>query len=166
MLNPHARLPLSPLAMWRSVWLNRRLIARLARRDIVARYRGSLGGLLWTVATPVIMLAVYTFVFSVVFQARWGSQELAQGRAQFALVLFAGLLVHGLLAETLNAAPALVAANANYVKKVVFPLETLPVIQLCVALFQCLAGVAVLLAAQWLLGGGVPATAPIHMFLH
>lgn len=161
MLNPHARLPLSPLAMWRSVWLNRRLIARLARRDIVARYRGSLGGLLWTVATPVIMLAVYTFVFSVVFQARWGSEELAQGRAQFALVLFAGLLMHGLLAETLNAAPALVTAHANYVKKVVFPLETLPVIQLCVALFQCLAGVAVLLAAQWLLGGGVPATAPL-----
>jgi len=160
-LNPHARLPLSPLAMWRSVWLNRQLIARLARRDIVARYRGSLGGLLWTVATPVIMLAVYTFVFSVVFQARWGSEELAQGRAQFALVLFAGLLVHGLLAETLNAAPALVTAHANYVKKVVFPLETLPVIQLCVALFQCLAGVAVLLAAQWLLGGGVPATAPL-----
>lgn len=159
MLNPHARLPLSPLAMWRSVWLNRQLIARLARRDIVARYRGSLGGLLWTVATPVIMLAVYTFVFSVVFQARWGSEELAQGRTQFAVVLFAGLLVHGLLAETLNAAPALVAANANYVKKVVFPLETLPVIQLCVALFQCLAGVAVLLAAQWLLSGSVPATA-------
>jgi len=56
-LNPHARLPLSPLAMWRSVWLNRRLIARLARRDIVARYRGSLGGLLWTVATPGILRA-------------------------------------------------------------------------------------------------------------
>lgn len=163
MLNPHTRPPLSPAAMLRSLWSNRRLAARLARRDIAARYRGSFGGLLWAVAQPLLMLAVYTFVFSVVFQARWG-EGLTQSRTEFAIVLFAGLLVHALVAETWNSAPALVLANANYVKKVVFPLEILPVITLAVALFQCLIGVAVLLAAQWGLQGSVPATAPLFIF--
>lgn len=163
MFNPHARPPLSLLAMLRSLWVNRRLTARLARRDIAARYRGSFGGLLWAVAQPLLMLAVYTFVFSVVFQARWG-EGLTQSRSEFAIVLFAGLLVHALVAETWNVAPALVLANANYVKKVVFPLEVLPVIALAVALFQCLIGVLVLLAAMLVLQGSVPATAPLIIF--
>ena len=149
MINPHARLPLSPLAMLRSIWDNRRLIARMAKRDIVARYRGSFGGLFWTVLTPIVMLTVYTFVFSVVFNARWGTGQ-EQERTQFAVVLFAGLLVHGLLAEVLNGAPNLVAAHANYVKKVVFPLEVLPIVQLCTALFQFVIGVAVLLMGLYL----------------
>ena len=160
MINPHARLPLSPLAMLRSIWDNRRLIARMAKRDIVARYRGSFGGLFWTVLTPIVMLPVYTFVFSVVFNARWGTGQ-EQERTQFAVVLFAGLLVHGLLAEVLNGAPNLVAAHANYVKKVVFPLEVLPIVQLCTALFQFVIGVAVLLVAGWLINGSVPWTAPL-----
>ena len=164
MLNPHARLPLSPLAMAHSFWGNRQLIARLARRDLAARYRGSFGGLLWTVITPIVMLAVYTFVFSVIFNARWGSGA-EQNRTEFAIVLFAGLLIHGLLAEVLNAAPALVGANANYVKKVVFPLEVLPIIQACLALFQCLIGIGVLLLAQLLLTGNVPLTAPLIAFV-
>ena len=160
MINPHARLPLSPLAMLRSIWDNRRLIARMAKRDSVARYRGSVGGLFWTVLTPIVMLTVYTFVFSVVFNARWGTGQ-EQERTQFAVVLFAGLLVHGLLAEVLNGAPNLVAAHANYVKKVVFPLEVLPIVQLCTALFQFVIGVAVLLVAGWLINGSVPWTAPL-----
>lgn len=160
MINPHARLPLSPLAMWRSLADNRRLIARMAWREIVARYRGSFGGFLWAIATPILMLLVYTFVFSVVFNARWG-EAAESSRTQFALVLFAGLLVHGLLAEVLNAAPALVGAHANYVKKVVFPLEVLPIIQLCVALFQFGMGVLVLLLGLWFFQGTLPATAPL-----
>ena len=160
MINPHARLPLSPSAMWHSLLDNRQLIMRMARRDIVARYRGSFGGMLWTVVTPVIMLLVYTFVFSVVFKARWGVDE-DQSRSQFAIVLFAGLLMHGLLAEVLNAATGVVAANANYVKKVVFPLEVLPVIQLSVSLFQCFIGIGVLLIASMLFNASIPATAPL-----
>lgn len=160
MINPHARLPLLPFAMWHSLLDNRQLIMRMARRDIVARYRGSFGGMLWTVVTPVIMLLVYTFVFSVVFKARWGVDE-DQSRSQFAIVLFAGLLMHGLLAEVLNAATGVVAANANYVKKVVFPLEVLPVIQLSVSLFQCFIGIGVLLLASMLFNASIPATAPL-----
>lgn len=164
MINPHARLPLSPLAMWHSLAGNRRLILRMARRDIVARYRGSFGGLLWTVITPIIMLLVYTFVFSVVFKARWAVDD-EQTRTQFAIVLFAGLLMHGLLAEVLNACTSVIASNANYVKKVVFPLEILPVIQLCVSLFQCLIGIAVLLLANLLFNHSVPFTAPLIVFV-
>lgn len=106
------------------------------------------------------MLLVYTFVFSVVFKARWGVDE-DQSRSQFAIVLFAGLLMHGLLAEVLNAATGVVAANANYVKKVVFPLEVLPVIQLSVSLFQCFIGIGVLLLASMLFNASIPATAPL-----
>lgn len=164
MINPHARLPLSPLAMWHSLFHNRQLVLRMTRRDIAARYRGSFGGMLWTVVTPVIMLLVYTFVFSVVFKARWGMDE-EQSRTQFAIVLFAGLLMHGLLAEVLNASTGVVAANANYVKKVVFPLEVLPVIQLCVSLFQCMIGIGVLLLANLLFNASIPPTAPLIVFV-
>ncbi|ARU06963.1 sugar ABC transporter permease [Comamonas serinivorans] len=158
-MNPHARLPWSPLAMGRSLWHHRELIARMARRDVAARYRGTVGGLLWAVITPIVMLAVYTFVFSVVFQAKWGTLE--QSRTQFALILYAGLLMHGLLAEVLNGAPGLIPAHGNYVKKVVFPLEVLPVVSLCTALFQWCIGLVVLLVACALLNGGIPATAPL-----
>lgn len=160
MINPNASQPLSPLAMVRSLRKHRALIGRMARRELVARYRGSFGGLLWAVITPIVMLGVYTFVFSVIFNARWGGVD-DQNRAQFAVVLYAGLLIHGLLAETLNAAPNLIAANTNYVKKVVFPLEVLPAVSLCTAFFQFLIGVAVLLVAGWLFNGVVPITAPL-----
>lgn len=160
MINPHAPLPLSPRALWQSLVGNRQLIVRLARRDLAARYRGSFGGMLWTVVTPIIMLLVYTFVFSVVFKARWGVDE-EQSRAQFAIVLFAGLLMHAFFAEVLNGCTAIIAGNSNYVKKVVFPLEVLPVIQLCMALFQCLIGIAVLLFAGLVFNGAIPWTAPL-----
>ncbi|MDO5090205.1 MAG: ABC transporter permease [Cardiobacteriaceae bacterium] len=164
MINPHAPLPLSPRALWQSLVDNRQLIARLTRRDMAARYRGSFGGMLWTVVTPVVMLLVYTFVFSVVFKARWGIDE-EQGRAQFAIVLFAGLLMHALFAEVLNGCTAIIAANTNYVKKVVFPLEVLPVIQLGMALVQCLIGIAVLLVAGLVFNGTVLWTAPLILLV-
>lgn len=81
------------------------------------------------------MLSVYTFVFSVVFKARWISDG-EESQIQFAVVLFAGMIVHSLFAEVLNRAPGLILSNINYVKKVVFPLDTLPVIAMCAALFH------------------------------
>src|SRR3546814_6003155 len=73
------------------------------------------------------MLSVYTFVFSVVFKARWNVES--DSKTEFALVLFAGLIVFNLFGETINRAASLVINNPNYVKKVVFPLEILPVIR-------------------------------------
>ncbi|AOY57520.1 sugar ABC transporter permease [Desulfococcus multivorans] len=116
----------------------------MTRREVLGRYKESVMGLLWTFLNPLIMLVVYTFVFSVVFKARWGSQG-EESQIQFAVVLFAGLIVHGLFAEVINRSPTLILSNVNYVKKVVFPLEILPIVAIGTALFQTLVSLFVLL---------------------
>jgi lipopolysaccharide transport system permease protein len=151
-MNPHAAQPASPAALAASLWRNRGLIARLTRREVVGRYRGSVLGLAWSFFHPLLMLAVYTFVFSVVFESRWGPEGEA-GKGQFAVVLFVGMIVHGLFAEVVNRAPLLILSNPGYVKKVVFPLEILPVVATGAALFHSLASLAVLLAAFALFNG-------------
>ena len=93
-----------------------------------------------------LLLCVYTFVFSVVFKARWGVAG-EQSNSEYAIVMFVGLIIHGLFAEVLNRAPSLVMTNANYVKKVVFPLEILPLISLLAALFHSAISMIVLMAA-------------------
>ena len=155
-MNPHAQAPASWRGMWASLWGNRQLIRKMAYREIVGRYQGSVIGMLWAFLNPILMLAVYTFVFSVIFQARWGGEQ--ESKSEFAIVLFAGLIVHGLFAEVLNRAPQLVLGNANYVKKVVFPLEILPAVSLVVACFHALVSVLVLLGGQLLVQGSIPAT--------
>ena len=137
-------------------WQHRSLIMQLVKREVLGRYRGSFFGLLWSFVNPVLMLTVYTFVFSVVFQARWGVAS--SSRFEFALVLFAGLIVFNLFAECVSAAPGLILGNVNYVKKVVFPLEILPWVSLGSALFHACISLAVLLAALVLAGMQVSAT--------
>lgn len=133
-MNPHAERSVSPFQIVRSIISNRSLIQNLIKRDIAGRYRGSVMGLLWSFFNPVLMLAVYTIVFSVVFKARWpGGTE---SKTEFALVLFSGLMVFNLFAECINKAPTLILDNINYVKKVIFPLEILPVVSLGSALLQ------------------------------
>jgi lipopolysaccharide transport system permease protein len=105
---------------------HRYLIWQLTRREVQSRYRGSWLGLLWSLLNPLLMLALYTFVFSVVFRARWGGSG-ADGNLDFALAVFSGLIAYNLFAESVTAAPSLVLSNTNYVKRVVFPLEVLPV---------------------------------------
>lgn len=151
-MNPHAPQPTSLLALARSLWQNRQLIAQMTRREVVGRYKGSAMGLAWSFFNPVFMLAVYTFVFSVVFKARWGVGGV-ESKTQFAVVLFVGMIVHGLLAEVLNRAPGLILSNVNYVKKVVFPLEILPVVSMGAALFHGLVSLGVLLIAFALFNG-------------
>jgi lipopolysaccharide transport system permease protein len=153
-VNPHASAPVSPAALARSLWRNRQLIMQMITREVIGRYRGSVAGLAWSFFTPLMMLAVYTFVFSVVFKARWadGGETSNTG---FAVVMFAGMIVHGLFAETLNRAPGLMLANVNYVKKVVFPLEILPVVATGAALFHAGISLGVLLCACALYKGYV-----------
>lgn len=145
-MNPHAALPVSLHSLVQGLWHNRQLILQMSRREVVGRYKGSVMGLLWSFLNPVFMLTVYTFVFSVVFKARWGVDG-NDSKTQFAVVLFVGMIVHGLFAEVANRAPSLILANVNYVKKVIFPLEILPVITMCAALFHGLVSLAVLLVA-------------------
>ncbi|MEM9602039.1 MAG: ABC transporter permease [Pseudomonadota bacterium] len=140
-----AQYPASVTSLYASGVQHRQLVWDLSKRAVSARYRGSLLGIAWSLITPILMLAVYTFVFSVVFQARWGSIGEAENRFDFAMLLFAGLVTHAFLAEVLNRSTRLISGNANYVKKVVFPLEILPVVEAISALFQLCLGVTVLL---------------------
>lgn len=110
-------------------------------------------GLAWSFFNPVLMLAVYTFVFSVVFKARWN--VVSESKTEFALVLFAGLIVFNLFSECVNRAPALILGNVNYVKKVIFPLDILPWVSLGVSLFHCIISLGVWLAA-YLIFFGLP----------
>lgn len=151
-MNPNAPHSVSPIALISSFWRNRQLIAQMTKREVVGRYRGSIMGLAWSFLNPVLMLAVYTFVFSVVFKARWGMGE-NESKTQFAVALFVGMIVHGLFAEVVNRAPGLILGNANYVKKVIFPLEILPVVAMGAALFHAMASVGVLLTAFLFLHG-------------
>ncbi len=145
-VNPHLAQPTSLVALIKSILRNRQLILQMIKRDVVGRYKGSFMGLAWSFFNPVFMLLVYTFVFSVIFKSRWGvTQEETQ--TQFAVVLFVGMIVHGIFAEVLNKAPILIVSNINYVKKVVFPLEILPVISMGSSLFHGAVSFFVLMGA-------------------
>ena len=128
----------------------------MVKRDVVGRYKGSVMGLLWSFLNPILMLLIYTFVFSVIFKARWGTPD--ESKTQFAVILFAGMIVQSLFAEVINKAPALIISNTNFVKKVVFPLEILPVITMGAALFHNAISIIVLLIAFFLFNGYIPWT--------
>ena len=141
----------------KNVVASRELLWNLTLRELRTKYRKSVLGWSWSMLNPLATVGIYTFVFSVVFKARWG--EGPESKTQFAMVLFAGLIVYGLFSDVLNRAPHLVLANVNYVKRVVFPLEILVVVAVCSALFQALASLAVLLVALLVLNGKIPLTA-------
>lgn len=128
----------------------------MAWRDVAGRYRGSMLGLLWSFFNPLFMLAVYTFVFGVVFKFR--AAGTGGGMAEFATFIFAGLTIFNLFAETLNRSPTLILQNVSYVKKVVFPLEILPVVTLLSALFHAVVSLLVLMVFHAVISGGVPYT--------
>ena len=143
--------PASPREMAASFWRNRQLIRNLVQREVLGRYKGSVLGIFWSLATPIFMLAVYTFVFSVVFKARWGGGS--DSKTEFALLLFAGLIIFNLFSECIGRAPGLILANVNYVKKVVFPLEVLPWVSMGSALFHFAVSLGVWLVAYLVLFG-------------
>ena len=152
-INPHAAHPTSFTALGKSLWRNRQLIVQMTKREVVGRYKGSAFGMTWSFFNPVFMLVVYTFVFSEIFKSRWGGAGGNDSKTEFALVLFVGMIVFNLFSEVLNRAPGLILSNVNYVKKVVFPLEILPVIVMSAALFHGLVSLGVLLAAFALFNG-------------
>ena len=156
-MKPHKIHGTSLVAMFDSFLRNRQLIWQMTRREIALRYRGSILGLAWSFLNPLLMLLVYTFVFSVVFKAHWGG-DVNESRIDFAILLFAGMIVFNLFAEIVNRAPGLVVFNANYVKKVVFPLEILPWVSLGAVLFHSLVSLIVLLLLQVLVNFALPWT--------
>lgn len=145
---------LNPVSMVRRLWHARTLTGQFARRDIEQMYKNHVLGLAWTVIQPLLMLAVYTFVFGIVFQARNSVPTDAAPHggvsADFALNLFIGLLVFGIFREMTGQAPMLIVSRSQYVKKVVVPLEVFPVSALIVALFHFSIGMMVWLSG-WVL---------------
>jgi lipopolysaccharide transport system permease protein len=146
---------LSPLS---GLWIYRQLIWQLLKREVLSRYRGSVIGIAWSLLNPLLMLAVYTFVFSQVLKTRWpGNQQ--ESMIEFAVMLFTGLIVYNLFAECINRAPGLILSNANYVKKVIFPLEVLPWVIMGSAAFNASTTTVVLLLGVWIFKGAIPVTA-------
>ena len=107
--------------------------------------------------TPLLLLAVYTFVFGSILQVRWVTQS--GGNAEFAAILFSGMLIHGILAECLTQASTLIVTNPQYVKKVVFPLEALPWVTVISAFFQGVISTGILLVYLLAVEGSIPWTA-------
>lgn len=151
---------LNPLRIVRSVYKHRELIWNLTKRELKSTYQSSFLGAIWPVILPLMMLLIYTFVFSVVFQARWSTNAGEQtSPGEFALVLFAGLTPFNLFSAVTMRAPGLILAVPNYVKKVVFPLEILPVVIVAAAFITSLINVVLILAGRLIIFGSLPLTA-------
>jgi lipopolysaccharide transport system permease protein len=154
------RFSISPMAMLTSLWYHRELVAASAKREVLGRYKGSFMGILWSFLNPLFMLSVYTFVFSEVFKARWNAE--GHSKTEFALVLFAGLIIFNLFSECILRAPNLITSNPNYVKKVVYPLEILPWIIVLSALFHAAISLLVWFGA-YLIFVGVPQVTSLYL---
>jgi lipopolysaccharide transport system permease protein len=140
---------LNPVFMVRQLWGHRSLIRQFTRREIESRYRGSFLGLFWLLVHPLVQLMIYTFVFGIIFRSSWNRGG-PQSLTQFALILFCGLITFNIFSECVSRASSMIVAVPNYVKKVVFPLEILPVCRLGTALFHALINLLVLLVANLL----------------
>jgi lipopolysaccharide transport system permease protein len=139
---------------------------RLTARDFAARYRGSTLGVLWAFLTPLLTALIFTFVFSAVFRMRWGAGNVADGpETSFTLILLVGILLHAMLAETMNRAANTIVANASYVKKVVFPLGVLPVVIVMGALINTVIGFLIVLIGHLLLDGRLEPTVPLILLI-
>lgn len=126
----------------------RELLWEMTRRELSQRYRGSFLGAVWSLIIPLLMLLIYTFVFGVVFKAKWAGVNPNLPPEQFALILFAGIAPFTVFSEVANRAPTLVITSPNYVKKVIFPLEVLPVVSLLVALINSLISLIMIIVAN------------------
>ena len=150
---------LNPFVLMRDLWRHRDLIAQFTRREIEGRYKGSYLGVLWSFITPVVMLLVYTFVFGVVFKARWPHERGGDSLAEFAVVMFSGQLAFQAFAEPVGRAASLIIGVPNFVKKVVFPLQILPVTVVGAALYHVGIGLLIALVASLIIYQSVPWTA-------
>lgn len=138
----------------RTLWRNRDLLWQMTRRNIEQRYRGSVLGLVWSFVQPLMMLCVYTFVFSVVFQARWGVSA-GEGRGSFAVIMFCGMAIFNLFSDAVVTGSTVVVTNQNLVKKVIFPLEVLPMAGVLTTYALGLAWFVLLFFGSWLILGFV-----------
>lgn len=138
-----------------SIWRNRRLIQSMARRDVLARYRGSFGDVFWTILNPLLLMATYFFVFGIVLRTRFGPDG---SRTGFALYFLAGMLPWLAFSEPVGRSAFVVLEHRNFVKKLVFPLDTLPVVQVLSGFTTELFAIAIYVIGLLLLRGSLPAS--------
>jgi lipopolysaccharide transport system permease protein len=138
-----------------SIWTNWSLIRSMSRRDVMARYRGSVGDVLWTILNPLLLMATYFFVFGIIMQSRFGAD---QSRTGFAFYFLAGMLPWLAFSEAIGRAPGGILENRILVKKVVFPVEILPVTQVIAGLITQTFATAVFVIALMVFRGSIPLT--------
>ena len=145
-------------AIWRPLFelpARYELVLSLARRDLISRYKGSALGVVWAVVTPMVMIAIFTFIFANIFGARFGPSSSAW---DYALYLFCGLLPWTMFQETLQRATTTIVSHANLVKRVLFPLEALPVALTLSSLANQMLGTIALIVATLILRKTLPIT--------
>ena len=135
---------LNPVNIFTDIWNSRYLLGQLIKRDVLLRYRGAIFGVLWIFFSPLLMLAIFAFVFGQIFQARWPQQE---SGIPFWLLLYSGLIAFNLFAQTVSRAPTAVRSFPSFVKKIIFPVNILPVVPLGAALVHSGFNFAILISA-------------------
>jgi lipopolysaccharide transport system permease protein len=147
--------PFGPISIIKSIWIHRYLIWNLTCREVLGRYKGSFLGVLWSFITPVLMLLIFTFVFRTAFNAKWDDSYI-NSAGNFALILFVGLIIFSLISESVTKAPILIINNVNFVKKIVFPLEVLPLVTIGASIFHAFICILVWFIGYILINGAPP----------
>lgn len=143
-------------APFASLMRHRSLVWELSKREVLGRYRGASFGLAWSVISPFLMLGVYAFAFGELMKSRWPHES--GGDHPYAVILFAGLIIHGFFAECIVRASTLIVSNPNFVKRVVFPLDILPWPMVLSALFHTCVNMCVLAILMLITEGHLHAT--------
>ena len=141
-------------------WLHHRsLTLEMTKRDVLGRYREASFGLLWSLISPFLMLLIYTLAFGYIMKSRWPGTT--GNIADYSMLLFIGLIVHGFFAECMNRAPSLIVGNPNLVKRIVFPLQVLPWMAVLSALFHAFANSLVFTLLNLAMRGEIAPTLPL-----
>lgn len=142
----------TPMTLLSLTIKQRALIWQFTKRNIETRHKGNALGLLWLILNPLIQMCIYSFVFGVIFEARFNSND--ESGLSYALGIFLSLTIYQFIAETLNSAPSIIVGNPNFVKKVVFPLEVLPIATVGAALYNLIISLILTLIGVLAFGGG------------
>ncbi|MDD9266620.1 ABC transporter permease [Paenibacillus sp. GCM10023248] len=135
------------LQLLRIIGKNRELVQQFVKREVITKYKGSYLGMMWSIITPLIMLSIYTYVFGYIFKSKWDF-AVSSTKQEFAITVFCGMIIFAIFSETITKSPSIITNNPNYVKKVVFPLEILPLSLLGGAVVNFLIGLVILLAGK------------------
>ena len=134
----------NPLRILTEIWRHRYLLGQLIKRDVLLRYRGAMFGVLWIFLSPLLMLAIFAYVFGQVFQARAAQTESV---LPFWLLLYSGLIVFNIFSEAVSRSPASVRGYPSFVKKIIFPVNILPLVPLGAALVHAFFNFLILIVA-------------------